>query len=99
MKTCKSQLKSVDLLKVIWYYLVTLKVTKGGQTVNTNKLRGKMAENGITIGRLAELIGVTSNTVSAWLKSGNIKSKHMADIAAVLNLSPEDTIAIFFSDK
>lgn len=67
--------------------------------MNTNKLRGKMAENGITNGRLAELIGVTPNTVSLWLKSGNIKSKYMRDIASVLNLSPEETIAIFFGDK
>lgn len=67
--------------------------------MNTNKLRGKMAENGINIGRLAELIGVTPNTVSLWLKSGNIKSKYMRDIASVLNLSPEETIAIFFGDK
>lgn len=67
--------------------------------MNTNKLRGKMAENGINIGRLAELIGVTPNTVSLWLKSGNIKSKYMRDIVAVLNLSPEETIAIFFGDK
>ena len=67
--------------------------------MNTNKLRGKMAENGINIGRLAELIGVTPNTVSLWLKSGNIKRKYMRDIVAVLNLSPEETIAIFFGDK
>lgn len=67
--------------------------------MNTNKLRGKMAENGINIGRLAELIGVTPNTVSLWLKSGNIKSKYMRDIVAVLNLSPEETIAIFLGDK
>lgn len=67
--------------------------------MNTNKLRGKMAENGINNGRLAELIGVTPNTVSLWLKSGNIKSKYMRDIVAVLNLSPEETIAIFFGDK
>ena len=51
--------------------------------MNTNKLRGKMAENGINNGRLAELIGVTPNTVSSWLKSGNIKSKYMRDIVAV----------------
>lgn len=67
--------------------------------MNTNKLRGKMAENGITNGRLADLIGVTPNTVSSWLKSGNIKSKYMRDIASVLNLSSEETIAIFFGDK
>lgn len=67
--------------------------------MNTNKLRGKMAENGINIGRLAELIGVTPNTVSLWLKSGNIKSKYMRDIVAVLNLSTEETITIFFGDK
>lgn len=67
--------------------------------MNANKLRGKMAENGINVGRLADLIGVTPNTVSKWLKSGNVKSKHMRDIVAVLNLSPEDIITIFFDEQ
>lgn len=67
--------------------------------MNANKLRGKMAENGINVGRLADLIGVTPNTVSKWLKSGNVKSKNMRDIVAVLNLSPEDIITIFFDEQ
>lgn len=67
--------------------------------MDTMKLRGKMSEKGITGERLADLLGVSSNTVYTWLKTGNIKSTYLRDIKAVLDLSPEETISIFFSEK
>lgn len=67
--------------------------------MKASKLRGKMAENGLNITRVAELLDVSQATVSNWLKTGNIKSKHMRDLISVLNLSPEETISIFFDEE
>lgn len=67
--------------------------------MKANKLRGKIAENGLNITRLADLIGVSKTTVTNWMKTGNIKSKHMRDLVSVLHLTPEETIAIFFDEE
>jgi predicted site-specific integrase-resolvase len=63
--------------------------------VNADKLKGKLAENNISGVKLAQLLEVSPNTVYKWFKTGRIKSNYIKDIMTILNLTSEETAAIF----
>ena len=67
--------------------------------VNVNKLRGKMAENELSVERLATAIGLDKATVYRKLSNnGESFSISEADkIAKILQLNSEEAQAIFFS--
>nr|WP_285851716.1 helix-turn-helix transcriptional regulator [Bacillus licheniformis] len=73
---------------------------KGGDSVvNVNKLRGKIVENGMTIGELAKKIGVDRSTFYRKLNSNgetfSIKEANL--ICTVLGLTSKEATVIFFN--
>lgn len=67
--------------------------------VNVNKLKGKIIENGETVGTLAEKIGVDRATLYRKMSNNGetMLVKDANNIVTALNLTTEDAIAIFFS--
>lgn len=69
------------------------------QNVNINKLKGKIVENGLTVATLAEKIGVDRATLYRKM-SNNGETMLVRDannIVSALNLTPDEAVAIFFS--
>lgn len=60
-----------------------------------NKLRGLMAERGITQGDLAKILRLSEKTVSTRLKTGIFKSNEIEALMQALDIS--DPKAIFFT--
>lgn len=67
--------------------------------VNINKLKGKIVENGLTTEKLADNIGINRSTLYRKMNSNgeNFTIKEASLIAKTLNLTLEETNAIFFS--
>ena len=67
--------------------------------VNINKLRGKIVECGLTVEKLASLIGLSKSAFYRKLKGSgeNFSIKEANDIAEILNLTAEEVNAIFFA--
>ncbi|NMB41002.1 MAG: helix-turn-helix transcriptional regulator [Firmicutes bacterium] len=67
--------------------------------VNVNKLKGKIVENGLTIGILAKKLGIDRSTLYRKLSDEGemftIKEANL--ICNILNLSAQEATAIFFS--
>ncbi|MEC1024399.1 helix-turn-helix domain-containing protein [Bacillus paralicheniformis] len=67
--------------------------------VNVNKLRGKIVENGMSIGELAKKIGIDRSTFYRKLNSNgetfSIKEANL--ICDVLGLTSEEATVIFFN--
>ena len=66
---------------------------------NTNKLRGKIVENGLTVPELAEKIGMDRATLYRKLSNGaeTMLIKEANAIISTLGLTPDEAVAIFFS--
>lgn len=65
---------------------------------DTKKLQGKMREKGITISRLAELIGCSDTGLSNKIHNRTeFVASEMDKIGAVLGLTLEEKDAIFFA--
>ena len=72
---------------------------EGGETVDKNALRAKMAEHGETYEDLAKVIGCTVPTISDKIneKTGNgFTQPEIKEIKKHYNLTPEDIDRIFF---
>lgn len=69
--------------------------------INTNKLKGKIVENGLNIHSVAKAIGVDTSTLYRKIKSGGSKiSIREADaIVKILGLTPSEATDIFFSQN
>lgn len=66
--------------------------------INTNKLKGKIVECGLTIEILAERIGVNKATIYRKLANPeNFSIREAGLIAKELNLTADEINAIFFS--
>lgn len=66
--------------------------------MNVDKLRGKIKENRLSQGKLAELLEVSENTLSNKMCGASSFTVTEAErIKNILNLSDEDCIAIFLS--
>lgn len=68
-------------------------------TVNTNKLKAKIVENGMNVSELATKIGMDKSSLYRKLANDG-ESMTIRDanaIVRVLGISSEDAIAIFFS--
>jgi transcriptional regulator with XRE-family HTH domain len=68
--------------------------------VNVNKLKGKIVENGLTVEKLAEQIGMDRSTLYRKLNNAGetftIREANL--ICRVLNLTGTEATAIFFSN-
>ena len=67
------------------------------QMVNSRKLIGLIAENGMTRHSVAEKLGITENTLRRKLKAGKFDSDEMYNLVKLLNIP--DPVAIFFADE
>jgi predicted DNA-binding protein (UPF0251 family) len=65
--------------------------------LDTNKLRGKIAENGMTQGQVARKIGVTEATFCRKMKTGRFGLEEAQKLVDVLKI--EDPATIFFASK
>lgn len=67
--------------------------------VNTNKLKGKIVECGMTVSDLAEIVGIDRATFYRKLNINgeNFTIKEADNISKALNLSLFEVNAIFFS--
>lgn len=65
--------------------------------INANKLRGKIAEAGMTQKEVAREIGMTAKTFSGKLKTGKFGLDEAEKIIKLLNIT--DPSLIFFADK
>lgn len=67
---------------------------------DTNKLKAALALKGMTAGDLADMIGMSRQSIS--YKMNNIREFRVKEIIAIseaLNLTLEEKEAIFFADK
>lgn len=66
--------------------------------VNVKKLRGKIAENDISLNDLASALNMSYDTLNRRMKNGDkFTIKEANCIVNYLSLSAEDAIAIFFA--
>lgn len=71
----------------------------GSIMVNVNKLRGKIAENDVSLNDLACELNMSYDTLNRRMKNGDkFTIKEANSIVNYLHLSAEDAIAIFFAD-
>jgi DNA-binding Xre family transcriptional regulator len=71
--------------------------TKGGDMVNANLLRGKMAEKQITQGALASKMGISENSLSRkLLGKREFRLSEVVDICSILEI--DNPKHIFFND-
>lgn len=70
------------------------------QTVNINKLKGKIVENGMSIDQLAKRMGINRATLYRKLNSDGeaLLISEANAIVTALNLSVDEAMAIFFSN-
>lgn len=69
--------------------------------VNIGLLKEKVAEKGIKVDELAEMIGIDRTTMYRKLAAGGVKFtvEEMQKIVTALCLTNEDAINIFFTQK
>lgn len=69
--------------------------------VNINKLKGKIIENGLKVADVALSMGIAESSLYRKLADGGrrITIKEANDITSCLHLTPEEAMAIFFSDQ
>ena len=66
--------------------------------MNANKLKGKIVERGMTVGRLAQEVGMDRATMYRKLKDGSFTVKEAQLIGLALGLTKQDVMDIFFND-
>lgn len=66
--------------------------------VDSKKLRGKIAEAGMTKTKFARCIGMTYNSLASKMNGDSpFKVSEASEIAALLNLTNEEIVSIFFA--
>lgn len=66
--------------------------------INTNRIRGKIVENGLTGAKVANALGIDQSTFYRKISEGggSFTIIQAQNIAKILNLTPEECNAIFF---
>ena len=65
--------------------------------INVNKIKGRMAEKGISGQEMAKIIGITPKTFYKKMKNGVFDSAEMETMADTLEF--EDPISVFFAKE
>lgn len=66
--------------------------------VNVNKLKGKIAENDVSLNDLASALNMSYDTLNRRMKNGDkFTIREANNIVNYLHLSAEEAIAIFFA--
>lgn len=67
--------------------------------MNTQRLRGKIVENGKTLSAFAkDVLHITPASFSTKLHTGVFSQGQICRMVSALELSPEETYTIFFAD-
>lgn len=68
--------------------------------MNMNKLRGKIVENGLSVDKLSDAMGVDRSTVYRKINDNgeSFTVREVRKIVSVLSLTPEEIGLIFFND-
>ncbi len=67
---------------------------------NTAKLKGLMAEKGITQAELAERMGIAKSTLNRKIKDGDtFLIGEASKVIAILNLTGEQAVSIFLPEE
>lgn len=66
--------------------------------VDVYKLKGKMAERGLNTRKLAQAVDIPEQTLYAKFSSGSFGCKDAKKIINELNLTVEESYAIFFAE-
>lgn len=65
--------------------------------MNTNKLKGKIVERGLTLKDFADKLNINPATLTRKLNGGvEFKRDEIMSTIEILGLTPEEVIAIFF---
>lgn len=73
---------------------------KGGAEVNADKLRGKIAEKRFTLGDIARELCISEVTLrQKMLGISEFRNSEIAKLISLLELTEEETMAIFFPEK
>lgn len=69
--------------------------------MDTNKLKGKMAENQINVAELAEKLGIDKSTLYRKIgnQGENLSIGEVNKIVKILGLNKEESLAIFFKNS
>lgn len=67
--------------------------------VNTNKLRGAIAEKRLSQAEIAKQMNIADKTFYRKMAVGVFDSNEMFELKEILELSDEDAIAIFFAPE
>ena len=65
--------------------------------LNANKLRGKIAENNMSISEMSHILGIAPSTFYRKIKNNSFEIGEADKIVHVLSLSAKDANDIFFS--
>lgn len=67
--------------------------------VNTNKLKGKIVEQGFTFARLAQKVGVSPSTLGRKIRNvSDLTLEEVERIRYILNIPPNRIMEYFFSE-
>ena len=65
--------------------------------VNTNKLRGKIVERGLTFGKLAQMVGVSPSTLGRKIRNDSAMTlEEVEQIRDSLGIPPSQIMDYFF---
>ncbi len=68
--------------------------------VNTNKIRGRIMEQGLTIGSLASIIGISPSTLGRKIKNhADMTLGEVESIRDILKIPPERVVEYFFTEE
>ena len=67
--------------------------------LNSNKLKAKIVESGLSIAKTAELLDINVSTLYRKISSGYILIGEAAQLCAVLNLNADEATEIFFATQ
>ena len=76
-----------------------MKTRKGGEQMNSSKLKGIRVEKGKTQKNMAELIGKSLVTYSKERGEVEFSNEEMSIVAKALDLTSDQVNAIFFDDN
>lgn len=66
--------------------------------VDVSKIRGKMAEHGLTITSLSNMLGIDRNTLTNYFENpGKMPYRILADMAGILCSTKDEAAAIFLA--
>ena len=93
----KIQKKALDTLQPSVIVLVRTMQHGGENLINSNRLKGIIAERGLSQRKVAHMLGITEKTFYDKIKKGVFDSDEMAQMISILEIV--DPISVFFANS